>query len=444
MKIAVSSKLLCTAAIAVLCASPALARETITMWFWGAGPDYQAVLDKALTQRFEAMQDEYELEIEFKNSVDNDVRVSVMGGGGPDLVYTSGPSWVTPMALAGKLEPLDQYAEKYGWNDRLVEPAIASCTTGGHLYCLPPSLLSDGMFYNKRLLAENGWEVPKTGAELEKIMVAAQEKGLMASATGNAGWQPVNENYSSIFINQWVGPEAIYKVLSGEQSMNSPEMVKAMSELDRWFAAGFLGGDQYFSLNFDTSLKMLSEGKTPFFFAPNFAYQWAINHFNGDNIEDLGWTAFPQLNPDLPYPIYSIGSAFTYSINAASPHKDGAAMVLDIMMSPEFVVDMARVWPGYWAVPLKDFPKDPEATGVIASFYDAAAEVSAAVAEGKFGYKVQAFFPPATTDVFIKDVENMWLDQETPEEVVDAATKAFEDELARGIVQAVPKNSFVQ
>jgi raffinose/stachyose/melibiose transport system substrate-binding protein len=114
------------------------------------------------------------------------------------------------------------------------------------------------------------------------------------------------------------------------------------------------------------------------------------------------------------------------------------------MMSPEFVVSMAKVWPGYWAVPLKDFPSDPDATGVVKAFYDSAKEVSDAVAAGNFGYKVQAFFPPATTDVFIKDVESMWLSKETPEQVVAAAKKEFDKELGRGIVQDIPKNRFVE
>ena len=348
------------------------------------------------------------------------------------------------MSSGATAQALDAYAEKYGWNDRLVAPALASCTTGGHLYCLPPSILADGMFYNKRLLEENGWPVPKTGEELEKIMTEAQKLGLYASATGNKGWQPVNENYSSIFLNQYVGPEKLYRILTGELSMDAPEVLDAMKNLDRWYKAGFLGGSDYFSLDFDTSLKLLSEGKTPFFFAPDFAYQWAINHFTGDLADDIGWTAFPQMTGAVEYPVYSIGSAFTYSINGASKHKDAAAQVLDIMMSPEFVVSMAKVWPGYWAVPLKDFPSDPDATGVVAAFYASAKEVADAVAAGNFGYKVQAFFPPATTDVYIKDVESMWLSKSTPEQVVAAAKKEFDKELGRGLVQDIPKNRFVQ
>ena len=60
------------------------------------------------------------------------------------------------------------------------------------------------MFYNKSMLEENGWSVPKNLKQVESIMKAAQAKGFYASVTGNKGWKPVNENYSSIFINNMV------------------------------------------------------------------------------------------------------------------------------------------------------------------------------------------------------------------------------------------------
>lgn len=438
-------RLLGTAAALAILVTPAVAKETITMWFWGAPPAYRDVLDKALTQPFNSSQDDYELVLEYYpqgGGVDNAVRVSLMANEGPDIVYTSGPADVTPLAKAGKLEPLEAYAEKYGWNDRLLTPVLDTCRQLDHLYCLPPSFLADGMFFNKRVLADNGWEVPKTAAEVETIMKAAQAKGLYASVTGNKGWPPVNENYVSIFMNQMVGPKDLYGLLSGTGNWASPEMVAAMAELDRWYKAGYLGGSDYLNLNFDMSLALLSQQKSPFFFAPNFAYQWAINHFTGDATEDLGFTAFPQMREDLPYPVYSIGSAFTLSINANSKVKDGAAMVLDRIMSPEFVIEMAKVWPGYWAVPLNDFPDDPEATGIVKAFYTSMKDIVAAVKDGKFGYKVSAFFPPATKELLIQDIESVWLGNETPDEMMAKVVTTFKREFDRGLVQNVTAPNF--
>ncbi|QQA41764.1 ABC transporter substrate-binding protein [Pelagovum pacificum] len=430
-----------TALALVAGAASAQDRQTITMWFWGASPEYREALDAALTQPFNESQDEYELVIEYRNTVDNDVRVSVMAGQGPDLVYTSGPSDVTPLARAGMLEPMEGYAEQYGWTDRLLEPVLNTCQQLDHLYCLPPSVMADGMFYNKAVLADLGYEVPTTVAELEEIMVAAMDAGMYGSVTGNSGWQPINENYSSIFMNQMVGPEAMYELLTGGGDWQSAEMTAAMEELDRWFKAGYLGGDDYFSLNFDSSLQLLSQGEAPFFFAPSFSYQWAVNYFSDETADNLGFTAFPNMNEDMPYPIYSIGSAFTYSINANSEVKDGAAMVLDMMFSPEFATEIARTWPGYWSIPLVEFPEDPEATGITAAYYDTMESITDAVGEGVFGFKVVSFFPPETKDVFISDLEAVWLDRMSIDDMLAAATRAFSREYERGLVPTVTEPS---
>ncbi len=113
-----------------------------------------------------------------------------------------------------------------------------------------------------------------------------------------------------------------------------------------------------------------------------------MNYFKDADAGNLGFAAFPNMNPKLPYPIYSIGSAFTYSINTNSQVEDGAAMVLDMMMSKKFAMDIAKVWPGYWSIPLNDFPTDPPATGKTKSYYDAMADITAAVKQGHFGYKI--------------------------------------------------------
>ena len=39
-------------------------------------------------------------------------------------------------------------------------------------------MIKGGVFYNKKVISDNGWEVPKTIEEMETIMKAAQEKGL--------------------------------------------------------------------------------------------------------------------------------------------------------------------------------------------------------------------------------------------------------------------------
>jgi raffinose/stachyose/melibiose transport system substrate-binding protein len=422
--------------------TPAWTREKISMWFWGATPAYQQALQDNLVAPFNRSQNQYELYIEYRVSVDNDVRVSAIAGQGPDLVFTSGPTNVLPLAKAGKVESLDAYDRKYGWSQRLLPALLNTCRQGGHLYCLPPSLAADGMFYNKAVLAANGWAVPRTGQEVEAIMRAAQAKGMYASVTGNAGWQPVNENYVAVFLNQIAGPDYLYGLLTGHGDWTSPAMVRSITELRRWYQSGFLGGNDYFALGFDTALDLLQKRRSPFMFGPSFAFQWAGTYFHGADADNLGFAPFPQLNPALPYPIYSIGSPLTYSISANSRVKDGAAMVLDMMMSSQFEMAMAKVWPGYWSIPLKQFPRDPSATGIAKSYYEAMSAISAQVNQGHFGYKIYAFFPALTVDIFVQDIEAVWVDRETPQQLLRKTGDAFSAKFKRGLTQQITAPTF--
>lgn len=420
---------------ALLLPGASWARQPITMWFWGATPDYRRALDEALVKPFNASQSQYELVIEYRRTVDNDVRVASMGGGGPDLVYTSGPSDVLTLARAGKLAPLDADAQKLGWNDRLAGPLLASCRLNGHLYCLPMSQEADGMFYNKAVLKTYGWPIPKTRAEVESIMRQAQAKGLYASVTGNRLWQPVNENYSTIFLNQYVGPAGMACLVAGRSSWTSPSVQQAMGELKRWYRSGFLGGKDYFALDFDISLLLFKQQRSPFFFAPTILFQWAPKYFKGADFDDIGFAPIPQLGADTPYPFFDLGTAFTYSINARSKVKDGAAQVLDMMLSPRFITQIAKSWPGYWAPPLKQFPSDPNADAIGKLYYKAMAQVSDAVARGDYGYRTGTFLPPNTKDIFVWDVEAVWLDQETPLQMLQKVQRTFDHEKALGLVR---------
>jgi raffinose/stachyose/melibiose transport system substrate-binding protein len=55
-------------------------------------------------------------------------------------------------------------------------------------------------------------------------MEAALKNGYYASVTGNKGWKPVNENYSTIFLNAVAGPENVYKAVNGQKAFTAAEV----------------------------------------------------------------------------------------------------------------------------------------------------------------------------------------------------------------------------
>ena len=117
-------------------------------------------------------------------------------------------------------------------------------------------------------------------------------------------------------------------------------------------------------------------------------------------------------------------------------------MVLNAMLSPEFTIGMARVWPGYWATPLKHFPQDPTARGITKSFYESMAAITDRVDKGQFGYDIYSFFPTSSVDILIQDVEAVWVDRESSQQMLGKVGRAFTGKYKRGLIQQITAPTF--
>ncbi len=416
-------------------------REEITLWFWGAEPYAQEAFKEILVDKYNKSQDKYQLCVEFRPSVDTDMTTALAANQGPDIVYGSGPAFVMPLVEAGKLENMNRYAEKYGWEDKILTPYYEAGKVKGDLYSLTNGVSTMGVFYNKKVLEDNGWKVPTTIEEMENVMDQALEKGLYASVTGNKGWQPVNENYASLFLTHIAGPETMYDVLTGKESWKNDNVVAAIEKTKDWWDKGYLAGEDYVNLNFSESLQLLADEKAPFFVGPSIAYQWAASYFVDEKEENIAFIPFPATK-QVPNTTYTLGSACTLSINANAKeeHKDEAAKIIDMMMNAEFMQEMTSAWPGYWGTPLKDLSTvDTSNMNYLSSQYvEVVRDISDAVNKGNFGYYDNVFFPPATQQRII-NIDEVWFETVSVEEYVESLEKEFKTEYEKGIVPPIPK-----
>lgn len=416
-------------------------KEQISLWFWGAEPYAQEAMQEFLVDEYNNSQDKYELTVEFRPSVDADMMTALAANQGPDIVYGSGPAFVMPLVEAGKLEPMDAYAEEYGWADRILTPYYESGTVNGKLYSLVNGISTMGVFYNTKVLADNGWEVPTTIEDMEKIMDEAMEKGMYASVTGNKGWQPVNENYASLFLTHVATPDTVYKCLTGEESWTTDNVKAAVEKSKEWWDKGYLAGDDYVNLNFSESLQLLADEKAPFFIGPSIAFQWAASYFVDDKTENIAFIPFPATE-QVPDETYTLGAACTLSINAnvSQEHKDEAAKIIDIMMSPEFTQKMTTAWPGYWGTPLKDLSTvDTAEMGYLSkSFMEVVQKVSDAVNKGNFGFYDNVFFPAATQQKIV-NIDEVWFETTSVDDYLAALDAEFQEEFEKGLVPPIPE-----
>lgn len=406
----------------------------LSMWFWGSTSEQQEALANNLVDRFNEEHPGYHLTVEYRSSVNKDMAVALSADEGPDIIYESSPSLALTYIQAGKYANLDEYAEKYGWSDKILGCMYDSGVYQDSLYCLPMGLNVIGMVYNKQVLEENNWKVPTTVDELTAIMDEAMEKGMYASVTGNKGWQPTNEDYTSLFLNSFGGNENVYKALTDQIPWTDSSLVGAIETSAEWYQKGYLGTD-YMSLDWADSAMLLGDGRAPFFFGPMKFIQNLLDYAEEDM---FGFTAFPAVDENTPS-IYTVGATGLLAINEKTEHKDACAEFLDMMMTNDFVEKMAVDWPGYWAVPLTTLSEidTSKFTGLPKMFMEGIADACAAIEEGKFGYYNSSYMPAEAFDLMCV-ADAVWLGEKDAEEFMQEIDDSFQKDFEAGSCPICP------
>ena len=360
----------------------------------------------------------------------------MLSGTGPDIVYTAGPSYVASMAQAGQLLPLDDYAAKLGWNDRLLPLFDELGKYNGKLYALAKTYETLGLFYNKTMFDKNSWKAPTTIAEFEALADEMKGKGMVPFGAGNADWRPANEHYVSIVLNSVAGPENVYKALTGAIPWTDDSIVAAIDKLNEWWQKGYFGPN-YFSLTLEQAFAQVATGQAGM--APTGTWNFTnIPTYFPPNNAEAAFVGFPSTSGPAVYPL-GIGS--TFSINAKSENPDGAAAVLDYVFTDKFYSAMNSVWQGEWNLPLKDLSGVKLSDKVLPLYSEVMKNLATAVGDGQYGYTTWTFLPPATDTYLVSGMEEVWLKKITSKDYLKKWDDTFKQEKDAGKVPAIPKRA---
>lgn len=415
----------------------AQAAGPVSFWYEAANPDQQKVLQDALVGPFNAAHPDEPLQLSIRGSVlDKQLRVALLSGSGPDVVYTAGPSYVATMAEAGQLLPLTDYAKAKGWDAKVLPLFLKLGTYNGTLYALPKTYETMHLYYDQVLFKQNGWTPPTNLKELETLADAMKAKGLVPFGAGNADWRGTNEWYVTIVLNNYAGPEMVAKALRGEVPWTAPEFVAAIDLLKSWYQKGYFG-QNYFSLTDEQAFATIASGQSGM--SPNgtWAFGWVNTYFK-DQSHQIGVVPFPTLREGLPSPIYPIGIGSTLSINKHAKNPDGAADVLDAVFEPAFYDRITKGWPGDWNVPLQDTGGVDLAKNTSPTYAATIASIKDAVGKGQFGYTTWTFWPPATEQYLINGIEQVWLGKVSSQDYLAQLDTLFKKEKAEGKVPPLP------
>jgi len=364
------------------------------------------------------------------------VRTAVAGGGGPDIVFTPGPSYAYQMAEAGELYPMDDYAKKYGWDQQFQPWALSLGMVKGKLYSIPDEIETMVLFYNKTVFDKNGWKVPTTIDEWFDVMAKAKAAGLIPNAASNSEWQAADEWYLTVFLNEAVGSDNTYKALTGQMKWTDPIFATAIDKLNSAVSSDYWQGglDKYYTATFDEIESDLGDGKAAMmvsgtWFLPD------MNRFFGstaNNTNEWDWAPVPSKDGT---PQFDLGIGSTYSINAATKYPDAAAEFLNWMYSSPIQAKIISEC-GLNPAPVK--LNDSDLSGLDARRIRLYDQLNEAAAQGRFGYTTWSFWPTMSDSYLYDEIEKVWDGTETTADYLKGLQDTFDGELQAGTVLSIP------
>lgn len=349
------------------------------------------------------------------------VNTAISSGTGPDIIfYDAGPGYAGVLADAGLLQPLDAWADQYGWQDRIAPQSLEATTIDGKIYGLPLQVDLIGMFYNKTLMDQEGFAVPTSVEELKTFCQDASAAGYVPLAfTDNPGWQGFHQ--FSMVINNMLGPDAVHELLSSNQgSWDSPE---AVSAIQTYFVdmrdAGCFSKDVN-ALTNDDAVSLFQSGQALMYPTGS----WAVQDLSPETMPDMDvqMMPFPALDGGQgSYWVSGVGSA--YYISSASQHQDEAAQFLDYLFSPE--VGKKWVEDAEFFVPMDIDTSSMEVSplqGVILKELDRAAS-----GEIQLGYNIDVLAPPRFNETLQNGLQSILAGDQTPEGLAAQLQQVWEE-----------------
>ncbi|KQX63913.1 ABC transporter substrate-binding protein [Streptomyces sp. Root1310] len=207
------------------------------------------------------------------------------------------PALTQQLYKSGKVADLEKKLTDLGVFDQLEPAAVSTIKAlyGGKVEVLPYEYNIEGIFYNKKVFADNGIAVPGTWTELVAAAAKLEARGVQPfSASGQQGW-PLTRLISG-YLYRSLGPDALQAVADGTAKLTDPAYVKAAQ------AVADLGKKGYFgkgvgSIDYDTSMNRFLSGKAAMLYMGS----WALANIadekqNTIGAGDVGFMPFPAVS----------------------------------------------------------------------------------------------------------------------------------------------------
>ena len=279
------------------------------------------MIDEALAEKYPNITLEWEC-VDWGNDFQPKMQ-QYMQSGLPDIMIGKAQDVATyaPLGVLGEIDT--EYL------DRGLDAARENVTIDGKTYGLVYNALYQGVYYNRTMFEENGWEVPETQEELRAIIDDCKAKGITPFASHMVDTWSIGNVTMQFAMNDVFNKDPQWgdKFRAGEVSFaDSQEMQTAYQYNKLIFDNTY--EDTFSTEQTDCDARMV-QGEA----AMKVSGSWSIQNFlDIDENFDFGIFPFPNQTGDSKL-IFEPN--ITIMTSAESEHQDAINCVLDLLTSDQ-------------------------------------------------------------------------------------------------------------
>ncbi|OUM96526.1 MAG: ABC transporter substrate-binding protein [Firmicutes bacterium ZCTH02-B6] len=150
----------------------------------------------------------------------------------PDVGFTWAAGYMTPFVQAGQFAPLDELLDQDGLREQFVSGTLQAFAIDGVTYGLPLELNVAPIFYNKRIFARYGLDVPRTWDEFLHVVEVLRDNGVTPIALGN-GERWTGSLWYMYLADRIAGPDVVNDAINGRIPFTHPGLIRAAEEVQR-------------------------------------------------------------------------------------------------------------------------------------------------------------------------------------------------------------------
>jgi raffinose/stachyose/melibiose transport system substrate-binding protein len=214
----------------------------------------------------------------------------------PFIYNTPAVDALAQMNKAGQVVDIGKEFKKLGVTNELVPAAAAILKKidGGKILSLPFEFNIEGVWYNKKIFADNGVAIPKTWDQLVAAAAKLKAAGVQPfAASGIQGW-PITRLIGN-YLFSTIGANAMENIKSGKAKLTDPQYVAAAQAVADLGSKGYFG-DGVTSLDYTPAEQLFLQGKAAMFYMGS----WILGELNDPKqneigLADVGFFPFPKV-----------------------------------------------------------------------------------------------------------------------------------------------------